>query len=243
MRAIASPTSSAGETSLERTSSACAVASIHAVSSLMGGHGSRRARGARRRRRLARIRRVREAVAPGRPACARPDGDRLGHRHVGAAGHAASAVVELAPAVAVLEDHRPLTLERVAVPPLQQGDQHGPQVGALLGQAVLAAQRALLVRTLHEDSLLDQALQPGLQDVARHAQVALEVLEATDAQEDVADDQERPPLTRPPRASRRRGSTGWGSPASTSPQHSQQFRPVRCFMQLSSYSAFHDTTH
>ena len=116
------------------------------------------------------------------------------HGDVGATRRAAAAVVELPAAASVLEDHRPLPLEPVPVAPLQQRDQHRPQVGALLGQPVLAARRAVLVGPLHQDPLLDEALEPGLQHIAGHAEVTLQLLEAADPQEDVADDQERPTL-------------------------------------------------
>ena len=161
--------------------SACAVASSHAVSSLMRstvGEACRpvpwggSADGGRR------------GSLGGRPRTG-PDGDRLGDGDVGPARQAAAAVVELTPAPTVLEDRGPLALDGVAVTPLQQGDEHRPQVGTLLGQAVLAAQRALLIGPLHQDPLLDEPLQPRLEDVARHAQVALDVVEAPDAQEDV----------------------------------------------------------
>ena len=98
------------------------------------------------------------------------------------------------PAASMLEDHRPLTLELVAVAPLEQRHEDGPQVGALLGEPVLTAQRALLVRPLHQDPFLDEPLEPRLQDVAGDPEVLLQLLEAPDPQEDVADDEQRPPL-------------------------------------------------
>ena len=198
IRVIASPTSSAGETSfcadqlrLSRRVQPCRVVA----------HGRtvpRRAAGRARAAVSAQAGTPTAAPSPSRAArpAARPgaDGDRLGDRDVGAAGDAAAPVVDLAPAASMLQDHRPLTLEPVAVAPLEQRDEDGPQVGALLGQAVLAAQRALLVRPLHQDALLDEALEPRLQHVAGDAQVALQLLEAPDPQEDVPDDEQCPAL-------------------------------------------------
>jgi uncharacterized circularly permuted ATP-grasp superfamily protein len=56
------------------------------------------------------------------------------------------------------------------------------------------AQRPLLVRDLLEDPGLDEPLQPVLQDVARDAEALREVAEPADAEERVADDQQRPAL-------------------------------------------------
>ena len=218
-----------------RTSSACAVASSHAVSSLMGAPYPAAPRALGRARLLRPGRppagRLRRRCRPARRP--RADGDRLGDRDVGAARRAAPAVVELAAAAPVLEDHRPLALEPVAVAPLQQGHEDGPQVGALLGQAVLAAQRALLVRPLHQDALLDEALEPGLQHVAGDAQVALQVVEAPDAQEDVPDDEQGPALAHHLERRRHRAVLVGVVTASASPQHIAYFARLRCFTKLS----------
>src|ERR1700679_1893677 len=138
IRAMAPSTNSAGEASPFRTSSAWAVASIHAVSSLMPATVARRI-GPRRADSGG------EDGLLGQAAGAGPDGDGVTHVDVDPAGDTAAPVVELAPAVAVLEDHRTLALNGVLVAPLEQRHQHRPQVGALLGQPVLVAQGPLLI--------------------------------------------------------------------------------------------------
>src|SRR5580698_8307976 len=60
-------------------------------------------------------------------------GKRFGHRDVGSTCRAAPAVVQLAAAASVLEDHRSLTVNGVPITPLQQRNQDGPKIGALLG--------------------------------------------------------------------------------------------------------------
>src|SRR6516162_7312006 len=196
MRVIASATSSAGDTCSVRTSSACAVASSHATSSLTRVTVARRTppRPGPAARPGGLSRSGVDRRGRGRPGGARADRHRFGHGQLRTAARAAPAVVELAAAALVLEDHRALALNSVAVAPLQERHEDRPQVGALLGQAVLAAQRPLLVRALHQDPLVDETLEAGLEDVAGDAQVALDVVEAADAQEDVADDQQGPPF-------------------------------------------------
>src|SRR6202035_35922 len=169
---------------LVRTSSACAVASRNAMSSMHATVARPREATLGRRARPGA-----DSGGDGLPARsgaghggAGAHGQRLGHGDVGAAGDTAPAVVELAATAAVLEDHRPLALQAVAVAPLQQGHQHRPQVGPLLREAVLVTRGPLLVGALHEDPLLDQALEARLEHVARHAQVALEIVEAPDAE-------------------------------------------------------------
>jgi hypothetical protein len=80
----------------------------------------------------------------------------------------------------------------VAVAPLHERDDRRPEVDALLAEAVLEALGALLVAPALEQALLGQALEAIGQDVAGDAEAALEVVEAADAQEGVADDEQRP---------------------------------------------------
>ena len=76
-----------------------------------------------------------------------------------AAGGADAVLVERAAAVLVGEHDRRAVGCVVAVAELHQRDHHGPQVEALVGQAVLEALGALLVGDLGQDALLMQALQ------------------------------------------------------------------------------------
>jgi hypothetical protein len=80
----------------------------------------------------------------------------------------------------------------MAIAPLQQRHHDRPQVDPLLGQAVLEARGALLVGHAHEDALVDEAAQAVGEDVARDAEVALEVVEAPHAHERLAHDEDRP---------------------------------------------------
>ncbi len=66
------------------------------------------------------------------------------------------------------------------------------EVAPLLGEAVLEARRAILVAHALEDAVRDELPQPIGQAVARDAEIALEVLEAADAEERVAQDEQRP---------------------------------------------------
>ena len=104
------------------------------------------------------------------------------------------------------------------------------------------AQRALLVRALDQDPLLDQALQADLQDVARHAQVALEVVEAPDAQEDVPDDQQRPALADHLEGRGHRAVLGRVVPLQHPPSIPHNFPQWVVLCNFLSYSAFHDRT-
>ena len=94
----------------------------------------------------------------------------------------------------MLHHHRRPVRVQVTVAPLHQRDHHRPEVDPLLGEPVLVPWRALLVGAPLEDPLLDQPLQPRLQHVPRDPEVPLEVVEAANAEEGVADDQERPAL-------------------------------------------------
>ena len=71
--------------------------------------------------------------------------------------------------------------------------QHRPEVQALLGEPVLEVLAALDPRLL-EHPALDEALQPRREDVAGDAEVVLHLVEAADAEEDLAQDQHGPAL-------------------------------------------------
>ena len=68
------------------------------------------------------------------------------------------------------------------------------QLEALVGQAVLVALGAILVEAALQNPVADEGLEAGGEDVAGDPEPALEVLEAADAEEGVAQDEERPPL-------------------------------------------------
>src|SRR5438132_429218 len=66
----------------------------------------------------------------------------------------------------------------VAIAPVHQLDEHGPQRLALVGEVVALPHRALAIRAALEDLLLDEPLEPRGEHVARDAQLALLVIEA-----------------------------------------------------------------
>src|SRR5687768_3738642 len=86
----------------------------------------------------------------------------VARRQVRAALRAAQVAVDLAAAIAVLENDRGTGVGRVAVAPLEQRHQDGPEVDPLLRQPVLVARRAFLVELPAEDPLLDEPFEPRL---------------------------------------------------------------------------------
>ncbi len=96
-----------------------------------------------------------------------------------------------------LVDEQPwCTVRRlVDVAPGPQCVERGPEIPALLRQGVLVAVGPLLVAVAAEDPFLDQALQPAGEHGAGDIEPLLEVVEAANAEEDVAEDQQRPALS------------------------------------------------
>ncbi len=68
------------------------------------------------------------------------------------------------------------------------------QLEALVGEAVLEALGPFLVAAALKDPVAHERLETGGEDVAGDTQAALEVLEAPDTEEGVAQHEERPPL-------------------------------------------------
>ena len=83
---------------------------------------------------------------------------------------------------------------------------------------------------------LDQRLETGGEDVAGDAEPALEVFEAADAQEGVAQDEERPPLPHDLEG------TGHRTVHPGEARATHMFILVRCMKQWSRYTKLHDTT-
>jgi hypothetical protein len=94
----------------------------------------------------------------------------------------------------MLEQPRRALLRVVAVAPVQERCDDGEQVDPLGGQAVLVSLRPLLVQVLLEHALVTQALQARGQHVAGNAEALLELVEAREPDEGVADDEHRPAL-------------------------------------------------
>src|SRR4051794_25947554 len=85
-------------------------------------------------------------------------------------------------------------LRDVAVAPLHEREQRDAELRPLLGQPVLVALGALAVANPLEDPLLDEPGEPVREHVARDAEALLELVEAADAEEGVADDEQCPAL-------------------------------------------------
>src|SRR6266511_6105492 len=80
----------------------------------------------------------------------------------------------------------------VAVTPLHQRKQDEAEFAALLGEPVLESLGSLVVGDALEHALGDEAVQAVGEHVARDAEAVEELVEATMAENDVADDQQRP---------------------------------------------------
>ena len=112
-----------------------------------------------------------------------------------AAALAVAASVDEPVAALVADQHgRTARVGEVAIAPVEQGDHHGPQVEAPLGEEVLVAGGSLLVRPLLEDPLVDQPREPRGEHVAGDAEVLLDLVEPPVAVEDVADHEQGPAL-------------------------------------------------
>jgi len=82
----------------------------------------------------------------------------------------------------------------MTVSPLSHGGEDGPEIPPLVGEPVVVARRVLGIRDPGQHALLDQPPEALLQDVAGDPEPTLEVVEATDPQEGVPDDEHAPPL-------------------------------------------------
>src|SRR6266511_3877559 len=123
-----------------------------------------------------------------------PGGDLVGRERSAAAG-AGELLDHGATAAAVLGDAgRTGHAGEVAVAPMHQPHDHHQQLAALGGQVVLEPLRTVLVRNAFQHAVVDQAVQPVAEHVARHAQAVDELLEAVRAQEDVPEHEQGPAL-------------------------------------------------
>src|SRR5205814_6396499 len=107
----------------------------------------------------------------------------LGTRERRRDGLSAGAVYEL--------DRGAVATRHPAITPARERHDDRIEVAPLLGQPVLEARWMRLVADALENAVSDQRPEPVGQPVARRAEVALEVLEAADAEEGVAQDEER----------------------------------------------------
>src|SRR6266511_5059228 len=91
-------------------------------------------------------------------------------------------------------EHRRL-LAAVIVAPLPQANERDVKAPSLSGQAVLVPLRPFLIANPLEDSLVDKPAKALSENLPRDSETAMELVEATQPQESVPNDQQRPSLT------------------------------------------------
>src|SRR6266516_4286994 len=91
-------------------------------------------------------------------------------------------------------EHRRL-LAAVRVAPLPQADERDMEVAAFAAQVVFVPLRPFLVGNPLEDSFVDEPAKTVGEHLPRDPEVSLELVESTQSQQCVPDDQQRPSLT------------------------------------------------
>jgi len=86
-------------------------------------------------------------------------------------------------------------LAAVIVAPLPQADERDMKVAALSGEVVLVPLRPFLIANPLEDSFLDQPAETVGENLPRDPEISLELVESTQSQQRVPNDQQRPSLT------------------------------------------------
>ena len=81
-----------------------------------------------------------------------------------------------------------------AVPPLEEHDQHRPQIASFLGQLILPSRGVLLVRHSLEDSVYHEPPEAYGQYIARDPEALLKLVESAHASKRIPENQEGPPL-------------------------------------------------
>src|SRR6185369_11847231 len=133
---------------------------------------------------------------------------RLDSRCGGRAGHHAKARIAQGQAGYLIDQQRLHFLARlridelhrfafgreVAIAPVEQGEQYGPEAATALGEQVFKAAAMAAVLLAFEQAGIHQLHQPARQHVRGDAQALLEFLESAQAQEGIAQDQDAPPL-------------------------------------------------
>src|SRR3954471_13241070 len=115
--------------------------------------------------------------------------------HLLSAAIAAQVRADVAAAASVeRESWRTFRCRVVAVAPLDQDKQHGAELASLVGEDVLRPARTLRVREALEHSFVAQQLEPVGEDVRCDPEAVLELFEAGQADDGVAEDQQRPTL-------------------------------------------------
>ena len=93
----------------------------------------------------------------------------------------------------------------MAVAPFQQGQQHGAEIPAARGRAVLVAGRLVAVLAALQQPFLDQGREATGEHIGRNAQAFFELVETGEACKRIAQDEHAPPLAHPLEA------TGYGT--------------------------------
>src|SRR6266496_509431 len=119
----------------------------------------------------------------------------------------------------------------VAVTPLHQRKQDEAEFAALLGEPVFESLGSLVVGDALEHALGDEAVQAVGEHVARDAEAVEELVEATMAENDVADDQERPAVADHLERASDRTDLAVVVPL----QHGTSIAALTCVTQVSSY--------
>src|SRR5829696_9112192 len=86
-------------------------------------------------------------------------------------------------------------LAAVLVAPLPQADEGDMKVAAFAGQVVLVPLRPFLIGNPLEDSFVDQPAKTVGENLPRDSEIPLELIESTQSQQSVPNDQQRPTLT------------------------------------------------
>src|SRR5579883_3601405 len=91
------------------------------------------------------------------------------------------------------DDARPFGREMLVVPG-EQRQQHGTEIAAALGQHIFGTRRPLAITPALEQAARHQRAEPPRQDVGRDVEALLELVEARQALEGVAQNQDAPPF-------------------------------------------------
>ena len=122
-----------------------------------------------------------------------------------AAGRADQTRLELAAAgVVAKQDWRALLRLRPAVAPGRERDQDRHEIAPGFRQDIFETARPLLISAAEDHSILLQALEPARQQIARHAEVFGQRVEPFHAEEEIAQDERRPPVADPFQGPRQR---------------------------------------
>ena len=105
--------------------------------------------------------------------------------------------LDLLPRALIGEKHADAFRRKVPVAPCHQRQQHGAEIAATWRKHILIACRLVAIATTLQQTVFDQRAKPASEHVRSDVQTLLEVIEAADALEGIAQDQDAPPLAHP----------------------------------------------